>query len=326
MREVLAWAALCCLSSTADDAVDVSLVEAWATERREERIARWLPTQPFNRTGFRLVPLVPQLERGFLLVATKAPVARLRSNNTIDDNLGAILRDVCATHYPARLVVRTPAEKLRAERLRPCPKIEVVALGKTDAPLARRAGALHLFQVAALAANLPLYKDGTLYLDNDVAIRRDRADALMGLFDEVAKRHKALGATKSHLCVPRGHRTADVPPGYCERNSGILFFAAANRSAALVREWHAELGEGTSAGHDQVALRKVLWRHQGDVFDVPLGIQCHGPHCDPCTRHHSSDDPPLLWHMRRDARVRWAQAHVSTRKGVSARSVCGFQP
>ena len=337
MRDVFAWAALCCLiRSTADDAVNVSRVAAWALQRREERIRRWLPSQPFNRTGFRLVPVPPKLERGFLLVATKSPVERLRRNESTNDNLGAILRDVCATPYPARLVVRTPSEKARAERFRPCPKIEIVALEATDAPMERlaRATSLRLFKVGALAANLPLYKDGTLYLDNDIAIRRDRADVLMGLFDEVRKRHKALGVTKSQgagQCIPRGHWTSEVPPGYCERNGGILFFSAANRSAALAREWLEEMREGTSKdGHDQMPLRKVLWRHRDDeVFDLPVGIQCRGPNCDPCsTKGHMHDDPPLLWHTKRVDRVRWAQKMLlkSRRKGVSARSVCGFQP
>ena len=336
-RALLAVVALCCqMSSTADDAVNVSRVAAWALQRREERIRRWLPSQPFNRTGFRLVPVPPKLERGFLLVATKSPVERLRRNESANDNLGAILRDVCATPYPARLVVRTPSEKARAERFRPCPKIEIVALEATDAPMERlaRATSLRLFKVGALAANLPLYKDGTLYLDNDIAIRRDRADVLMGLFDEVRKRHKALGVTKvqgAGQCIPRGHRTSEVPPGYCERNGGILFFSAANRSAALAREWLEEMREGTSKdGHDQMPLRKVLWRHRDDeVFDLPVGIQCRGPNCDPCsTKGHMHDDPPLLWHTKRIDRVRWAQKMLlkSRRKGVSARSVCGFQP
>ena len=358
MRDVFAWAALCCLlSSTADDAVNVSRVAAWALQRREERIRRWLPSQPFNRTGFRLVPVPPKLERGFLLVATrvqihaidatssshdlthwlttqvatKSPVERLRRNESTNDNLGAILRDVCATPFPARLVVRTPSEKARAEQFRPCPKIEIVSLEATDAPMERlaRATSLRLFKVGALAANLPLYKDGTLYLDNDIAIRRDRADVLMGLFDEVRKRHKALGVTKSHVCIPRGHWTSEVPPGYCERNGGILFFSAANRSAALAREWLEEMREGTSKdGNDQMPLRKVLWRHRDDeVFDLPVGIQCRGPNCDPCSKKWH-DDPPLLWHTKRVDRVRWAQKMLlkSRRKGVSERSVCGFQP
>ena len=75
MRDVFVWAALCCLT-TADDAVNVSRVAAWAKERREERIRRWLPSQQFNRTGFRLVPVAPKLERGFLLVATSVGIPR----------------------------------------------------------------------------------------------------------------------------------------------------------------------------------------------------------------------------------------------------------
>ena len=182
-RAHLAVVTFCCLisSTTADDAVNVSRVAAWAKERREERIRRWLPSSPFNRTGFRLVPVPPKLERGFLLVATKSPVERLRREESTNDNLGAIMRDVCATPFPARLVVRTPSEKARAEQFRPCPRIEIVALEATDAPMERlaRATSLRLFKVGALAANLPLYKDGTLYLDNDIAIRRDRADVLI---------------------------------------------------------------------------------------------------------------------------------------------------
>ena len=89
--------------------------------------------------------------------------------------------------------------------------------------------------------------------------------------------------------------------------------------------------QGTSTdGHDQMPLRKVLWRHRDDeVFDLPVGIQCRGPNCDPCsTKGHMHDDPPLLWHTKRIDRVRWAQKMLlkSRRKGVSARSVCGFQP
>ena len=80
-RALLAVVAFCCLiSSTADDSVNVSRVAAWAKERREERIRRWLPSSPFNRTGFRLVPVPPKLERGFLLVAT-----RVENHHAIDN-------------------------------------------------------------------------------------------------------------------------------------------------------------------------------------------------------------------------------------------------
>ena len=50
------------------------------------------------------------------------------------------------------------------------------------------------------------------------------------------------------------------------------YFSAANRSAALAREWLEEMREGTSKdGHDQMPLRKVLWRHRDDeVFDLPV--------------------------------------------------------
>ena len=84
MRSIAAAAAILarCL---ADDAVNVSRVAAWAKERREERIRRWLPSSPFNRTGFRLVPVPPKLERGFLLVATRVEPPRHRQPESLVD-------------------------------------------------------------------------------------------------------------------------------------------------------------------------------------------------------------------------------------------------
>ena len=93
-RALLAVVALCCqMSSTADDAVNVSRVAAWALQRREERIRRWLPSQPFNRTGFRLVPVPPKLERGFLLVAI-----RVENHHAIDATSSSQLRLLDGVH------------------------------------------------------------------------------------------------------------------------------------------------------------------------------------------------------------------------------------
>ena len=93
-RSFLAVVTFCCLiSSTADDAVNVSRVAAWALQRREERIRRWLPSQPFNRTGFRLVPVPPKLERGFLLVAI-----RVENHHAIDATSSSQLRLLDGVH------------------------------------------------------------------------------------------------------------------------------------------------------------------------------------------------------------------------------------
>ena len=71
-------------------------------------------------------------------------------------------------------------------------------------------------------------------------------------------------------------------------------------------------------GHDQLSLRRVLWRHKDALYDVPKQLQCRAPLCrDPCTADKKAR--PLLWHAHHEVRARWAG-----KKGERDGSVCGF--
>ena len=74
------------------------------------------------------------------------------------------------------------------------------------------------------------------------------------------------------------------------------------------------LEKGTSKdGHDQMPLRKVLYRHRNDVYDLPARVQRRGLSHSPC------EGEPLLWHAHRSDRVKWARIHKH-----GAAEVCGF--
>ena len=83
---------------------------------------------------------------------------------------------------------------------------------------------------------------------------------------------------------------------------------------AIAKEWLRELEKGTSKdGHDQMPLRKVLYRHRNDVYDLPARVQRRGLSHSPC------EGEPLLWHAHRSDRVKWARIHKH-----GAAEVCGF--
>ena len=44
----------------------------------------------------------------------------------------------------------------------------------------------------------------------------------------------------------------------------VYFPQRGESSAALAREWLEEMRETPKDGHDQMPLRKVLWRHRDD--------------------------------------------------------------
>ena len=173
---------------------------------------------------------------------------------------------------------------------------------------------LRYFKVGAIASNLLAYPGGTLCIDNDVALRRSAVDALFALFDTVRKNKKAVGLNQAHICSPRQHRLHGVPHKFCERNSGVIFWAEPTKSVVIAKEWLRELEKGTSKdGHDQMPLRKVLYRHRNDVYDLPARVQRRGLSHSPC------EGEPLLWHAHRADRVKWARAHKH-----GAEEVCGF--
>ena len=98
------------------------------------------------------------------------------------------------------------------------------------------------------------------------------------------------------------HYLPDVPKSFCERNGGVVFLRGP-RAAAIMDEWVAEFEPASkdgidvrdemrakaklvdpvvvgrfernlaNDGHDQMALRAVLYRHRTDLFDLPAGVQ-----------------------------------------------------
>jgi len=259
--------------------------------------------------------------RGFLLAATHAPIELLRFKPSDHDDLGALLRDVCATSYPARVVVADDAEAKEVDRKRPCDTIEPWVLPASGRRLAEVPASgrrltdvrLRYFKVAAIAANANLFPGGTLYVDNDIALKRGAVGDLFRVFDKMAAARKAVALAPSHVCAPKQHRLGGVPSHFCERNSGLMFLAGAE-ARAVVAEWFHELKHHTSAdGHDQMPLRKVLYRHRKALYDLPKKIQCRGHGSNPCA------EGALVWHWHRNDRVKWAAA-----KKRGAAEVCGF--
>ena len=185
--------------------------------------------------------------RGFLLAATKRPIELLKSQPSKSDDLGALLRDICATNYPARVVVGDAAEADVVRRRRPCDLISIAIYqhGRrrlTDVKL-------RYFKVGAIATNLLVYPGGTLCIDNDVALRRNAVDALFALFDTVLKNKKAVGLNQAHICSPRQHRLHGVPHKFCERNSGVIFWAEPTKSVVICVEIKFQAPHAIDASH-----------------------------------------------------------------------------
>ena len=254
-------------------------------------------------------------ERGFLLVATSTTLERLWTYEArakkgdldeIDryDDLGAVLRDICRTSFRARLIVDTPKEAAKAERVLPCEQISVAPLEVDEhrrlevAPLDiehRRLKIdikLRFFKVDAILKGLDYaFPGGTLYIDNDVAIRRDGVDGLFAMFDAMRKEKKAVGLQIAHNCVPKLHETK-VPKSFCERNSGVMFLGDAKKSREILERWSAEIRAHPSKdGHDQMSLRTVLFDFRDDLYDLHPVVQRRGTSADPCKRVDTSKGP-----------------------------------
>ena len=98
------------------------------------------------------------------------------------------------------------------------------------------------------------------------------------------------------------------------QKGAVRSWAEPTKSVAIAKEWLRELEKGTSKdGHDQMPLRKVLYRHRNDVYDLPARVQRRGLSHSPC------EGEPLLWHAHRSDRVKWARIHKH-----GAGEVCGF--
>ena len=289
-------------------------------------------------------------ERGFLLVATSTTLERLwtyearAKTGEIDryDDLGAVLRDICRTSFRARLIVDTPKEAAKAERVLPCEQISVAPLEVDEhrrldvAPLDiehRRLKIdirLRFFKVDAILKGLDYaFPGGTLYIDNDVAIRRDGVDGLFAMFDAMRKEKKAVGLQIAHNCVPKLHET-NVPKSFCERNSGVMFLGDAKKSREILERWSAEIRAHPSKdGHDQMSLRTVLFDFQDDLYDLHPVVQRRGHSAsgkspNPCKRVDTSEGPtrPYLWHDHHVQRLVFARRP----RHQGQDTVCGFVP
>ena len=125
-------------------------------------------------------------------------------------------------------------------------------------------------------------------------------------------------ARRARRCVGIHQIASDCPSaGRVSRRretSGVIFWAEPTKSVVIAKEWLRELEKGTSKdGHDQMPLRKVLYRHRNDVYDLPARVQRRGLSHSPC------EGEPLLWHAHRSDRVKWARIHKH-----GAAEVCGF--
>ena len=285
--------------------------------------------------------------RGFLFVAMgEAVIPTHEPNKTTghDGELATALRGACATGHPTRVIVETPGEAAAVARTTsPCDRVEVVALRNDTrrdvfsphyGPLkscrnenCQRRANLRRFKLEAILAGVDAFPGGTLLLDNDVTIRRGGGPELFAVFDAMRRSKKAVGLTEAPHCVADNHHIEDVPEKFCERNGGVIFFGDAARSRSFVEEWLEEFDARPSPdGHDQLSLRRVLWRHKDALYDVPKQIQCRTPLCgNPCGP--KVKERPLLWHAHH--RVRAKRAAGGKSKGYEKEfqrkgSICGF--
>ena len=231
-----------------------------------------------------------------------------------------------------------------AERVLPCEQISVAPLEVDEhrrlevAPLDiehRRLGKidikLRFFKVDAILKGLDYaFPGGTLYIDNDVAIRRSGVDGLFAMFDAMRKEKKAVGLQIAHNCVPKLHETK-VPKSFCERNGGVMFLGDAKKSREILERWSAEIRAHPSKdGHDQMSLRTVLFEFRDDLYDLHPVVQHLGVRADVCKRVDTREDPtlPHLWHEHHHGRLKFSQSPFARRNSlVDAEGlICGFVP
>ena len=149
------------------------------------------------------------------------------------------------------------------------------------------------------------------YLDNDVTLNRRVIGKLFAIFDRMAAKGKAVGlvgldTTRPTYCVPGSHMVDHIPKSFCERNGGQIFFGPGAEATAIARDWLHELRDHqTPDGHDQMPLRKVLWRHRDALYDLNHKAQCRKEPADVQTLCNRT----LVWHWHRKARVEWAEAN-----------------
>ena len=251
---------------------------------------------------------------------TRDPVQALLTD---ESELGALLHDVCATGYPCRVVVADQSELKIVEERRPCAHIEPWVLPTEWIPQVQTHSArngthenhqrVRFHKVASLASNAQLYEGGTIYLDNDISLKRSHAKELFEVFDNFGNRSIGFNKDWTNRANP-AHRVEGIPKGFPERNGGVCFMRGAQASI-ITRDWLDELAANPGpGGTDQMPLRRVLWRHRDHLFDLPSHVQCR------CRKESICENGALLWHLHRIYRL-----DVLRRAG-NASEMCGFVP
>ena len=110
---------------------------------------------------------------------------------------------------------------------------------------------------------------------------------------------------------PRGDEPAR-PAAAARRGRRLATRRWGPGSSKVAEAWVAEMRFNTTKdGHDQMPLRKVLWRYRDVLYDFPETTQCRR-----CTRRTGRDPCAyLLWHNHRKKR----EEHKSPRT-----TACGY--
>ena len=160
----------------------------------------------------------------------------------------------------------------------------------------------------------PCNEGGTIYLDNDVSLKRSHAKELFAVFDNFGNRSIGFNKDWTNRANPV-HQVAGIPKGFPERNGGVCFMLGSEAST-ITRDWLDELASNPGpGGTDQMPLRRVLWRHRDHLFDLPALVQCR------CRKESICENGALLWHLHRIYRL-----DVLRRAGNASVSMCGFVP
>lgn len=220
--------------------------------------------------------------RGFLLAATGPVLWK--------PDLPNLLATICESNYSAVLAVADSAEERTVLKLKRCDSVRVVRMGDNVTVVRRKIREYRRFKVSVLERFCPF--DETIYVDNDISIRDATAVFDKGFGGMPAS--VAVGVTIAGMCVPPGHELPDVPPDFCERQGGVLFLRCPT-SRPLMHEWLTTFDDYPSNdGHDQPALRRVVFNAPHAFHEVPRDIfNCRHP----CKK---SSSRCLIYHQKVD--------------------------
>ena len=100
--------------------------------------------------------------------------------------------------------------------------------------------------------------------------------------------NSSVGFAAARECVPYkqkktrtglrtvDHRVAGIPDDFCERNGGVILLRG-TRAQEFLAEWAIEFDKGEAEdGHDQVSLRRILFKHRNEtlLYELPAKYNC----------------------------------------------------